>query len=288
MNELAIPAPREAWRRLPLCAAPMGEHLARLEALLSGIAATGQPVLSWYLGVPPALVLGFGQKAPVVDAAACRAAGVPVYKRPAGGTAVYFSVWNLGQDIFLPPGHPLAGHDIVEAYRWLGEIWADTLRALDLPARVVSPAEAHAPRARPITDEDALARLACYGMLSPYEVVVEGRKVVGLDQVRRRAGYLFQAGVLRRWEAERLAHLLAVAPAERTTLVRVLRERAVGLDELLGRDIAPDELAARFEMVLAGRLGIGLVDRPWTVAEAAVARQIEQERYQPMRLEDPS
>jgi lipoate-protein ligase A len=265
---------REVWRRVPLHGAPMDEHLARVEATLGGVASAGRPVLAWYLGAPPALVLGVGQKAPVVDASACRAADVPVYKRPAGGTAVYFSEWNLGQDIVLPPGHPLAGHDIVEAYRWLGETWVVALRALGLPARVVSPAEAHAPRTRPATHEDALAGLACYGTLSPYEVVIEGRKVIGLDQVRRRAGYLFQAGVLRRWEVEQLAGLLHVGPEERAALVRVLRERAAGLDEFLGRDIAPEALIDLFEAALAERLGIRLATEPWTADETRVIQQL--------------
>jgi lipoate-protein ligase A len=275
----------ETWRRLPLHAAPMSEHLARIEFILGNIATTGRPVLAWYLGTPPALVLGAGQKAPAVDAAACHATGVPVYKRPAGGTVVYFSQWNLGQDIFLPPGHPLAGHDIVNAYRWLGETWMTTLHALDLPAHIVSPAEAHAPRTRPATHEDMLARLACYGTLSPYEVVIAGRKVIGLDQVRRRAGYLFQAGVLLRWEVERLVALLNVAPADRATLIQVLHERAAGLDEFLGRDMAPEELISLFEAALSRRLGIRLVTEPWTEAEAALLRQIAADHYPPLTLE---
>jgi lipoate-protein ligase A len=166
----------------------------------------------------------------------------------------------LSLDVILPPGHPLAGRDIVEAYRWFGELWAETLQALGLAARTIPPAEARAPRTREVLGQagrlEHLLRQSCYGAVSPYEVVVNERKVLGLDQVRRRVGFLFQGGLLLRWDAERVASLLAAEPGERAALAAGLAERAAGLDELLGRLISPLEIITRFEAGLQQRYAV--------------------------------
>jgi len=159
--------------------------------------------------------------------------------------------------VMLPAGHPLALPDLVESYRWLGETWAEALLALGIETRVVLPSEAHAQRALLKQAEteayESLMRRACFGSLSPYEVVAGKRKVVGLDMIRRRAGTLLQAGVLLHWESDTLARLLGHTPEERVILREGLFERAIGLDILAGRAVSAEELIAAFEGVLLSR-----------------------------------
>src|SRR5947208_2427072 len=76
-----------------------------------------------------------------------------------------------------------------------------------------------------------LARAACFGALLPFEVTLEGCKVVGLAQVRRRTGTLFQAALLLRWAPARLSELLAVPPGRRAALTAALAARAMGLQD---------------------------------------------------------
>jgi lipoate-protein ligase A len=92
---------------------------------------------------------------------------------------------------------------------------------------------------------------ACYGTLSPYEVVVGQRKVVGLDMIRRRAGSLLQAGVLLHWDTATLARLLGHTEEEQALLYHGLKERAVGLDTLADRSIGIEETIQMFESVVA-------------------------------------
>ena len=91
---------------------------------------------------------------------------------------------------------------------------------------------------------------ACYGSLSPYEVVVGQRKVVGFDMVRRRVGTLLQAGIVLHWDTTLLADLLGHTEEEQTLLRTGLQERAVGLDTLAGRPISSAEVISAFEQVL--------------------------------------
>ncbi len=244
------------WRIYPLSIADQQQHIDRSEKLLATAAPGERATLYWSQAERPGLVLGFSQKPGILNAQALAAYSLPVYHRKAGGTAVLVSSHLLSLDVILPAGHPLILADIVESYRWFGEAWVAALRTLGLETRSVSVAEAHGQRAllkQPETAQrEAILRRACYGSLSPYEVVAGSglRKVVGLDMVRRRTGSLLQAGVLLRWETETLAQLLGHSPQEQAILREGLRERAIGLDSLAGRAVSAQEVIAAFEKVI--------------------------------------
>jgi len=241
------------WHIHPLSVADQKQHIEQSERLLS--APGDQATLYWSLAKPTGLVLGFSQKHDVLNPAASQdKPAIPVYHRRAGGTAVLVGPYLLSLDVLLPAGHPLIQADVVESYRWFGEMWVATLDLLGIQTRVVPPAEAHGQRAllkRPETREyELLMNRACYGSLSPYEVVAGQRKVVGLDMIRRRAGSLLQAGVLLKWETETLAYLLGHTKEEQRQLREGLANRAVGLDTLAGRIVTADEVREAFERVL--------------------------------------
>jgi lipoate---protein ligase len=205
--------------------------------------------VAWALARSPALVLGRSAAAAPVDEAACREAGVPVLRRGSGGGPVLWDEGLLALDVALPGGHPLAPVDVVAAYAWLGAAVAEGLRALGLPAHRLEPDEARrsARRAAEVADP---AAIACFGGLSPHEVLVDGRKVLGLAQVRRRGATLLQAGILLSLDAEGLAALLALDGA-RAPFAAALRARAAGLDELAPHVGAHDVVEA-VEQAFAG------------------------------------
>jgi lipoate-protein ligase A len=77
---------------------------------------------------------------------------------------------------------------------------------------------------------DARERLlaaVCYATLGRGEVLVDGRKVVGLAQRRRQAGALVQCGLLRRWRPAPLLAALGAGPRDAE-----IERAAVGLDDL--------------------------------------------------------
>jgi lipoate-protein ligase A len=242
---------KNKWQIYPLTIADQHDHIEQSERLLSNIQPGDPPVLYWSVAQPDGLVLGFSQKYNVLNPAAQATLALPIYHRRAGGTAVLVGPHLLSLDVVLPAGHPLILADIVESYRWLGEAWVMTLQELGITTRLVPPAEAHAQRAlrkQPETSAyELLMNRACYGSLSPYEVVAGQRKVVGLDMLRRRAGSLLQAGVLLHWDTAVLAQLLGHTAEEQDLLRTGLCERAVGLDALASRPIGINEVIAAFE-----------------------------------------
>ncbi|MEQ8834847.1 MAG: hypothetical protein RIB67_10465 [Miltoncostaeaceae bacterium] len=229
--------------------------------LLRAMPPEGPPVLSWSTVGAPALVLGRSAGRPEVDEAAAAADGVAVVRRTSGGGPVLWDEHLVGLDVVLPPGHPLAPADVVEAYRWLGEGVATALRALGLPGvEVVGIARARAA-------EPGGAAAACYGGLSPFEVLVEGRKVLGLSQARRRPGTLLQAGVVLTLDAGRTARLMGRDRA----FARDLAESAAGLQEWLP-GLGTEDVVAAVEAAVEHATGLRPeADEPTPAEREAIA-----------------
>jgi lipoate-protein ligase A len=270
----------EIWRLVPWWQGTAGEVLAAGEVLLHG--AAGTAAVQWYGMAPDALILGPRQRdAAAVDEAACRARGLRVYARRSGGTAVLADRFLLNLDVALPPGHPLAPSDLTLSYAWLGEALAAGLQRLGVPAVSLPPAAVRAEAALR-GGAFGLARLACFGGLSPYEVVAGGRKVVGLSQIRRRHGSLLQAGLPLRWDAEGLAGLFAGDPLWRAALAADLAGCAAGLSEwgldLAERQAIVDVLTEELERAA----GAALEARPWTEEEEGAIAHLAATSYTPV------
>lgn len=114
--------------------------------------------------------------------------------RQAGGGAVLVGPWMLSVSVVLPHTHPLATSSPVLSYRWLGQCFADVLCMSQVAAHAISPEETRV--LKQVNDLGGELAWACYGGLSPWEVVVGQRKLVGLAQVRRSTGILLVAGLL--------------------------------------------------------------------------------------------
>jgi lipoate-protein ligase A len=246
--------PTHKWQVLPLTIAPQQNHIDLSERLLTAVSQDEPATLYWSQAEQAGLVLGFAQKQDILNPAVLAAQQLPIYHRRAGGTAVLVGPDLLSLDVVLPASHPLVLPDVVESYRWLGKVWVETLQRLGVETRIVPPQEAHAQRAllkqAETRERESILLCACFGSLSPYEVVAGQRKVVGLDMIRRRAGSLLQAGLLLHWQTEPLVQLLGRTPEEQAILREGLLERAVGLDTLAGRAVTAEEVIAAFETVL--------------------------------------
>ena len=268
-----------SWRALPFSDAPMGRQLALSEAMLAGVAESRRPALRWYAPRAEALVIGNGQKPRIANFEVCADRDIAIYRRTSGGTAVFVNADLLSLDVALPASHPLATSDVVDAYRWMGELWQQALVALGAAKARALPVEEA--RRQPALAHDDPLRLACYGTLSPWEVVAGKRKLVGLCQVRRRPGALYQVGIYRHFAPRALGDLLDLGNNQRKTLATKLHNATVGLDDAAGRAIAADEVLHAVETALTGHFGALLEPSRWSAAELRDADHLERERFQP-------
>jgi lipoate-protein ligase A len=152
----------------------------------------------------PAVVLGSRQHQDVVDVEACRRDGVDIVKRRSGGGVVLVvpeaMCWF---DVVVPAGDPRMASvaaDVGASMRWLGGWIVEALTRLSVGGVMVHPG--------PMTG-GALGARVCFAGLGPGEVLLRGRKLVGISQRRNRGGSRFQCMVHSRWEPDVLARLLA-------------------------------------------------------------------------------
>lgn len=167
-----------------------------------------------------ALVLGSAQDHTVADDAATAAAGVEVVRRRSGGGAVYVdparSVWV---DVVVPPGDPRWSDDVRTSVLWLGEAWQRALGTLDLTTDLYAGG----------LEKTPWGRLVCFAALGPGEVLLEGRKLVGISQRRTRAGARFQCIVYDRWDPHDVLDLVTMTDADRRVAATDLADRATGV-----------------------------------------------------------
>ena len=167
------------------------------------------------------LVLGSSQNVETIDRSQLATKGIELTRRRSGGGAVLVSrhdvVWF---DVVLPHGDPLWNDDVGQAFHWLGEAVRTALADLGLDTEVHT--------GRPIETEWS-TRL-CFAGVGHGELLLDGRKLVGISQRRTRDMARFQVALLRRWSGSTHADLLALSDTERPRAARRLDALAVGVD----------------------------------------------------------
>lgn len=151
----------------------------------------------------PALALGSVQRHYVVDGGACDRRGVDVIRRRSGGGAVLIEpdamVWF---DVVLPADEPrfadVAG-DVNKSMRWIGGHVRTALSNLGVDAVTVHDGP---------MDCTEWCRLVCFAGTAPGEVLLDGRKLVGISQRRARLGSRIQCAVHTHWSPESMVELL--------------------------------------------------------------------------------
>lgn len=135
----------------------------------------------------PSVVLGCGQRALLNDVV--KRSPVDVIVRNSGGGAVLTGPWMLGLSVALPARHPFVQVSPVESYRWLGELIGCLLQARGIPADPLPPGSDELCKSTDLN-------WACFGGLSPWEVITNDRKIAGLAARISRNGVLLVGGVL--------------------------------------------------------------------------------------------
>ena len=156
-----------------------------------------------------ALVLGSTQDRSVVDLDACRRANVDIVRRRSGGGAVLLVPDEVTWlDVIVPAGAAGWSDDVHGPMVWLGRHLADAITTATGAHDVV----VHDGPMR----TTAWSTLICFDGVGAGEVLVDGRKLVGISQRRTRHAARLQCCWYSTYDPARLVELLA--PTQRLAL----------------------------------------------------------------------
>jgi lipoate-protein ligase A len=257
-----------AWRLLVDGAADGAWNMAVDEALLescaSGEGAPRAPTLRLYGWRPPALSLGRRQGAQGAhDPGYLRSEGIDLVRRPTGGRAVLHEHERTYAVVGRLHAAPFEG-GVLDTYARIAAALVEALRALGIEA-----AGARAPQGVG-PDPGPSGFPVCFDHVGAHEISVDGRKIVGSAQLRRRGAFLQHGSILIRSDPARVSA---------ATGAPVRSGRFVGISDVLAREVDPREIdaevAAAFARVLAVELRHGVL----STEELRRARELRLTKY---------
>ncbi len=205
------------------------------------------PVLRFYTWDPPAISLGRFQKIEsAVNAGACKRLGFDIVRRVTGGRAVLHNN-ELTYSVVARTDNPLFPPTVHGAYKVIASGLLAGLRNLGIDAEMVSRGGPHAALVNK-KDKDP----CCFSSPSWYEIVVDGKKIIGSAQ-RRLSNAFLQHGSI----------LIGYDPALE---VEVIPGGGAGcgvtcIKQELGRDISLEPVKDAFRTGFFETLGVELAKR---------------------------
>jgi len=266
-------ASRRKWRFLETPPESAFLNMALDEAILRACAhGKASPTVRFYRWRSPSLSIGYAQPlARTVEVERCAAEGIPIVRRPTGGRAVLHDQ-ELTYGVVWPADGDVLPRDLLGSYKAIGRALLRGLRELGVRGQMAPP-EAR-PRHR------GGRSMACFMTSSAYEIVAEGKKVIGSAQRRERDAALQQGSILLEADVERLFSLLRTgSQAERLRWVEGGMSAIGSLNELVGRALSYEEVRDAFRTAFQAELGGEWVEEGLSEEEEATSQWLVTERY---------
>ncbi len=154
------------------------------------------PVLRFFLWNPPTASVGYNQPLEQLDLRKCERLGIPVVKRPTGGRAIYHHT-EFTYSVVIPPWHWLSRMSVLNTYNRLSCALLEGLRNIGIDAKLSRG-----------TRGDLSRNPSCFSSTSRYELVVDGKKLVGSAQRRKNGAVLQQGSIMAGPQYIRLAEII--------------------------------------------------------------------------------
>ena len=271
-SDMVCSHPPATWRLLITPPADGATNMAVDEAILHTLAdGSGRPTLRFYRWQPPCLSLGYNQPCGEVEMRVCARLGYTWVRRPTGGRAILHCD-ELTYSIIAPDSEPRVSGGIVESYRRLSQGLLAGLRILG--------ADVFQTQADKVVNPQQGA--ACFDTPSNYEITVDGKKLIGSAQVRRRGQVLQHGALPLTGDLDRIFACLR-APQEGAGVTGTSRPslhgHALTLEQALRRPVSFEEAADGLAEGFASALGLRLEAGQLTDHEQQRAEEFRRTRY---------
>ncbi|MEW6093140.1 MAG: lipoate--protein ligase family protein [Chloroflexota bacterium] len=261
----------DTWRIILQSTPARGAWNMAVDEAILAAAGRGEslPTLRLYAWEPACLSLGYAQPVRDVDRERLHARGWDLVRRPTGGRAV-LHVDELTYSVTGPLDEPRLAGTVLESYNRLAAALTEALRTLGLPVQVQEHSKSASRTANPV----------CFEMPSTYEITVNGKKLVGSAQARRKEGVLQHGSLPLTGDLRRILQALAYPDEEsRTRAAERLLRQATTVETALGRVVAWEEAAEAFVSAFRSVLALDLQPAGLTRQETSRAEELMAAKY---------
>ncbi|HNJ12237.1 MAG TPA: biotin/lipoate A/B protein ligase family protein [Anaerolineales bacterium] len=237
------------------------EHIHRGESL---------PTLRLYSWNPPCLSLGHAQSFADVDVERLQANGWEVVRRVTGGRAILHTD-ELTYSVTGGADEPVLAGGVLESYNRLAQALLFAIRELGLPVEI-----------KEHISEPATLNLnpVCFEVPSTYEITVEGKKLIGSAQSRKKEGVLQHGSLPLTGDLTRICQALVFRDeTARASAAQRLLARATTVESTLGVNPDWETAAQAFVKGFESQLGIHFQRGELSASESERAEELIQEKY---------
>ncbi len=264
--------PAATWRLIISPPLDGATNMAIDEAILYALReGNGQPTLRFYQWQPACLSLGYNQKSAEVDEAACQRLGYTWTRRATGGKAILHTD-ELTYSLITTKDDPRIVGGILRSYQVLSEGLLRGLHRLGVSAKQAEKRE------QPRTKADRQGPV-CFDTPGRYEIVWQGKKLIGSAQLRRKHIVLQHGTLPLQGDLKRILDVLHLSDAARAHQEAVLPQRATTLEVASGRVIPFAEAAAAIQAGLGEVLNLSFEPAPLSKEEQAHADSLYRTQY---------
>lgn len=263
--------PLSRWRLLITPPAHGAWNMAVDEALLEKVGRDASfPCLRLYAWKPACLSLGYAQSSEDIDRTHLAQSGWEWVRRPTGGRAILHTD-ELTYSVIAPLSEPRVAGSVLQSYQRLSNALLAALHNMQIPA------VAHPVRVIENGQEDGPV---CFEVPSNYEIVIDGKKLIGSAQARRKEGVL-QHGTLPLWgDLTRITYALRFSDERsRQNAAARLLSHAVTVEAALGYRIDWDTAAQAFIEGFESELNLEFVQNGLSQAEMERSIQLVESKY---------
>lgn len=237
------------------------EHIQRGESL---------PALRLYAWDPPCLSLGHAQPFADVDMERVKSHGWEVVRRLTGGRAILHTD-ELTYSVTGSASEPILSGSILESYNRIARALLFAVRELGLPVEM----KEH------ITEPATLnLNPVCFEVPSTYEITVDGKKLIGSAQARRKEGVLQHGSLPLTGDLTRICQALVFKDeSARENAAQRLLARATTVESVTGVKTDWEKAAQTFVKGFESQLGIRFQRGELSRSESERAEELVKEKY---------
>lgn len=258
------------WRLLHTPPSTGAWNMAVDESILEHIyRGESKPTLRLYSWNPPCLSLGHAQSIKDVDMERLHAHGWDVVRRVTGGRAILHTD-ELTYSVTGSAEEPVLAGGVLESYNRLAQALLHAVQSLSVPVEM----KEHVGHASSMTNP------VCFEVPSTYEITVDGKKLIGSAQARKKEGVLQHGSLPLTGDLARICDALVFENESAREMAKErLLARATTIESVLSVETDWGTAAQAFVGGFEAQLGIQFERGELSPSEIQRADQLVKEKY---------